>query len=251
MYREILSKRNEQFCKLHDITYISVQNHHEINMAEISNHHYIRFWVIKQAILANKIKDGDIIYHYDADIFIAKLDKCIEPTKSFTYAIDSGNTHIAGLFCMVINDFTRKLIDLYLNLDNINKAQNIMVYDEYTKAERPMWEHDQYMFQHYAGIKRHSWQSHWELPNFGLRSYITPLTVFSLDELKENVEIIPTCWNVTHLVDETGENGKPAIFDINRCEKNEVINRHFAGGQEWRCEDWLKYVKNYDEGIGI
>lgn len=249
IYNTYLSPRNKQFCNLHNIKYISVDNSIKLNLAEIYNHHYIRFWIIKQALDSGKIKDGDIVYHYDADIFIAKLDKCIEPKKSFTYAIDSGNTHIAGMFCMIINDFTRKLIDLYLNIENVEKAKRILVYNEHNKREEPMFAHDQYMFYHYAGIKPHSWESFWDLPHRGFHSCVTPLTEFSIEELEDNIEILPTPWNVTHLVEETGDNGKPNTYDINRCKKEDVINRHFAGGQTWNAEEWTKFVHSYDNEL--
>ena len=54
---------------------------------------------------------------------------------------------------------------------------------------------------------------------------------YSLDELNEHVEVLPTEWNVTELAGESS-----CEFLINKVKKEDVIIRHFAGGQQWRKE---------------
>jgi hypothetical protein len=54
-------------------------------------------------------------------------------------------------------------------------------------------------------------------------------TVYSLDELNEHVQILPTEWNVTQMEGESNTD-----FNINKVRKEDVIIRHYAGGQQWR-----------------
>lgn len=227
-----ISPRNKTFCEKHNYKYIEILNHHSFNFSRAYNHHFYRWWIIKDAIDNNKIVDGDIILHHDADILIVNLDKDITVTKSMTYAIDTANTHIAGLFYLKINPFTRKLIDLYINNTNIERAQHIKVWNENSNQYEIMGAHDQHMFYHYMGIKMHSWKSFYNLPNYGFHSNKTELTCFELDEIIENIEILPTEWNVTV--------GPDNPFFINP--NNHVINRHFAGGQPWVVKQYLNIL---------
>ena len=85
-----------------------------------------------------------------------------------------------------------------------------------------------------AGIKRHSWEPFWNLSNFGWHSSKDTFTLYSLEDLYNNVEILPTIWNVTELEGESN-----CQFNINKTNKEDVIIRHFAGGQPWRKE-WFE-----------
>ena len=57
--------------------------------------------------------------------------------------------------------------------------------------------------------------------------------LYSLEDLYENVEVLPTAWNVTEFEGESS-----CEFLINKTLKQDVIIRHFAGGQQWRKEWW-------------
>ena len=59
----------------------------------------------------------------------------------------------------------------------------------------------------------------------------TEWTEYSLDELHEHVEVLPTEWNVTEM-----EGESDCQFLINKVDEKDVIIRHFAGGQQWRKE---------------
>ena len=72
------------------------------------------------------------------------------------------------------------------------------------------------------------------MPDFGWHSSKDEWTVYSLEELYEHVEVLPTEWNVTELEGESS-----CEFLINKTSKEDVIIRHFAGGQQWRNE-WFK-----------
>ena len=82
-----------------------------------------------------------------------------------------------------------------------------------------------------AGIKRHSDEPFWNLPDYGWHSDKTEWTEYSLDELHEHVEVLPTEWNVTEMEGESN-----CQFLINEVSEKDVIIRHFAGGQQWRKE---------------
>jgi hypothetical protein len=57
------------------------------------------------------------------------------------------------------------------------------------------------------------------------------LYTYKEEELYENVEVFPTERNVTELKRESF-----CEFLINKIPKEDVIIRHFAGGQQWRKE---------------
>ena len=82
-----------------------------------------------------------------------------------------------------------------------------------------------------AGIVPHSEESFWNLPNNGWHSDKTDMTLYSLDELNEHVEVLPTAWNVTEMEGESS-----CQYLINKVNREDVIIRHFAGGQQWRKE---------------
>jgi hypothetical protein len=75
------------------------------------------------------------------------------------------------------------------------------------------------------------------MPNYGWHSDKNQDTVYSLDELYENVETLPTIWNVTEMIGET-----EGTFNINKSNPEDAIIRHFSGGQPWRKE-WLEKNK--------
>ena len=97
---------------------------------------------------------------------------------------------------------------------------------------------DQQMYFVCAGIKIHSWQSYFEQKDLGFHSYVTDFTVFNLDELKQHVQVLPTEWNTTELLEETGNNGIRGRYDINHTTRDKVIMRHFSGNQPWRYQEW-------------
>ena len=77
-------------------------------------------------------------------------------------------------------------------------------------------------------------KSFWKYPNYGWyqRNEFTEL----LDDLHNNVEILPTKWNVTEV------RGESFCTLINKSKYDETIIRHFAGGQKWRTE-WFENEK--------
>ena len=251
-FNNFMAPRNKKYCELHGYRYLET-NPQTAPVTQVftgvpdrDNIMFFRWKMLKDAIDAGKLQDGDIINMFDCDVFIAQPGKKFETTKSFTYAIDSGNTHCMGIFSLKVNDFTRKLINGIVSQERYDALKNYLLYKEDIKQEVPFYACDQHAFYHVAGIKPHSWVSFLDMPNYGFHSCKTKYTLFTLDELLENIEVLGPEWNTTHLVEETGINGVPNTYDIVKTTKEKVINRHFAGGQSWLCNEWQEYSKRYD-----
>jgi hypothetical protein len=245
--------QNKKYCNIHGYRYLqtSIETAPPTQVFEgipaRDNIMFFRWKLLQDAINGGTLRDGDIINMFDCDVYIAQPKQLFETKKSFTYAIDSGNTHCMGIFSLKVNNFTRKLINAIVCQERYNTLKNYPLYKEDIKQEVPFYACDQHAFYHVAGIKPHSWISFLELPNYGFHSCKTEYTLFSLEELLENIEILGPEWNTTHLVEETGNNNKPNIYDIVKTTKDKVINRHFAGGQSWLCKEWEEYSKRYVE----
>jgi hypothetical protein len=95
---------------------------------------------------------------------------------------------------------------------------------------------DQASWYSLAGIIRHSDESFWNLKNYGFHSDVNEDVIYSIEELKNNVSILPTEYNVTEW-----ENESSCEFNINnKIKKENVILRHFAGGQNWNnIKNWI------------
>lgn len=256
LYLKYNSPRIKEFCNLHNFKHIEATPDKlslppiMVNMWNSSDDkRFARWWFCKQAIDSGILNEGDIISYIDCDVFIAKLDQPLQTNKSFSYAIDSGNSHNTGVFSLKINQFTRKLINVILDKERFDKLRHFNVYRENFDSHSPMCDHDQDAYYHAAGIKAHSWVPFSNLPNYGFHSNKNEFTYFELPELLENVEILPVEWNVTQLLEETGENGKRNTYDIVQTTKDKVRLRHFTGGDSsngsnWLFQEWLDYVNN-------
>lgn len=248
IFKEYISPRNKRYCEMHGLKYVEITKNDfqpQIYFPELGpgdNFHFNRWHIFKKLLESGKLQDGDLVYQFDADTFICQMDKIHNPTKSFTYAIDSGNTHCFGFFILKIDAWTRNLVDLLISKERFYKCKDFKIWNEHFNEERTFYHGDQQAYYVNAGIKPHSWQSFYELPNNGLHSKVTEHTIFSLDELLEHVEILPTEWNVTHLYEETGDKltGKPFLYDIVHANPDNVIYRHFAGGQPWLVDEYTK-----------
>ena len=246
MYEQFIRPRFEKYAKMHDLKFVEMNKinfniktlHPEFDIKE--NLHFNRWLLFKELLDNEKVKDGDIIYNIDADIFIKDYNQFFIPERSFTYAIDSANTHCFGFFALKIDDFSRKLIDNIISRDRWLGLRNFEFFNEHDNRTERIHIADQQMYQTCAGIKPHSWTSFFELPNLGFHSYVTEFTVFTLEELQEHVQVLPVEWNTTMLIEETGDptTGQRNRYDINHTTRDKVIMRHFAGGQPWLYQEW-------------
>jgi hypothetical protein len=252
LYSSHIKPRNKLYCNIHNFQYIEANYDNfslpkEIfpTMPSERLPYFARWYVLKKGIEQGIFKDGDTINYHDSDVFIVQLNKTFITNKSYTYAIDSGNTHCTGIWSIKINDFSKRLIEGILSQERYEMLKNYPVVTEYDDSQTTFYINDQHAYYWLAGIKPHSWKSFFELPNNGFHSFKTEHTLFTLDELHNNIELLGPEWNTTHLPEETGDNGKPCWFDIVRTTKDKVINRHFAGGQKWLVEEYLEYSKRY------
>lgn len=188
--------------------------------------------------LINKgfIKNGSIITHIDADMCIKDHSVSLQSNKSFSYAIDSCNTHCMGMYSIFLNDWSYQLLQNILSENRYQKLKDKITIDSMNE-QSSFWNifREQASWYSLAGIQRHSWipficMSHW-----GWHSNADEDTLYSLDELYKNVEILPSCWNVTHLPEEDGNDQ----FFMIPVKNEHVVIRHFAGGRSWRKEYFI------------
>jgi hypothetical protein len=225
-----MSKRNREYCTLHDIIYLEytapIEKYRD-------NYTWLKFTIVRDLINSGFLEDGDILTHIDADMCIVNPNIEYPTIKSFNYSIDSGNTHCMGSYSIIVNSWSKNMIDLILDQSRFDIFKREYVYHERLKFNFNFWDlfREQASWYSLAGIMPHSDKSFWEIDNYGWHSKKTEHTIYSLQELEDNVYILPTEWNVTELVNESS-----CEFNINICDKDSVIIRHFAGGQPWRKE---------------
>jgi hypothetical protein len=232
-FEKYMSPRNKEYSKLHDFEYLEYTDNLEWWRG---NPTWLKFKIVDDLIEENFLKDGDIITHIDADMCIAKLDEPLATKKSFSYSIDSGNTHCMGFYSLKINTWSRELIKLILDEERFNNLKDLKSTHDYFGHYNSFWEEfrEQASWYSLAGIKRHSQKSFFKLPNNGWHSEVDEWTKYSIEELNKHVEILPTSWNVTEMKGESSCN-----FLINKTFYNNVRIRHFAGAQPWRSE-WFE-----------
>ena len=233
-FETYMSPRNKEYCKIHGYEYLEITQGCN-PFREISNkgRNWLKFVFVQEMINSGLLKDGDVINHIDADMVVHKIDHPIPSNKSYTYSIDSGNTHNTGLFSIKVNDWSKRMVDMILDQDRFNSLNDVVSLHEHFGFVNSFW-HDfreQASWYSLCGIKRHSNIPFYNMAHYGWHSAKDDWTVYSIEELYKNVEILPTCWNVTEMPEESG-----CVFNINKVNREDVIIRHFAGGQPWRKE---------------
>jgi hypothetical protein len=229
-FLENMSPRNKQYCLNHGTEYLEI-----LSPVEKWRGHFTwqKFKLVLDKINSGDFKEGDIITHIDADMCIVRPEIPYETSKSFSYSIDSGNTHCMGSYSLKVNEWSINLLKNILSEDRFNLLNDKVSVHERFGFFNSFW-HDfreQASWYSLAGIKRHSDIPFWNMPHFGWHSNLNEHTLYSLENLYTNVEVLPTFWNVTEVKGESsGE------FLINEVRNQDVIIRHFAGGQPWRKE---------------
>lgn len=232
-FNTYMSPRNKQYCDMHGFQYIECKGGLKSYRGNMT---WLKFTLVKDMIDNGTLKDGDVITHLDADMCIAKMNVPFITKKSFSYSIDSGNTHCMGCYSILVNAWSKNMINLILDEERYNALNDVVTVHEAFGHISSFWHEfrEQASWYSLAGIKRHSWEPFWDYPNYGWHSQKDDWTVYSLEELHEHVEVLPSAWNVTELEGESDCN-----FLINKVNKEDVIIRHFAGGQQWRKE-WFE-----------
>lgn len=237
IFDEIISPRNKQYCEKHGFKYVEIRKENNV-VPFRGNLTWNKWSIIKDLLDSGKLKDGDSIIQLDADQYIYNIDIDLISKKSFSYAIDSCNSHCNSLLSFNINPWTRLLINEILSEERWNRLKNVPSFHEGFEGKYDSFFHEfreQAMMYTLFGIKRHSNIPFWDLPHFGWHSHITHDTIFSLESLYQNVEVWPSCYNVTSF-----EGEYEGLFFMNKCRKEDVITRHFAGGQDWKLvKNWI------------
>jgi hypothetical protein len=232
-FEKYMSPRNKEYAKLHNFEYLEYKENLKLIR---DNPTWWKFSIVKDLIDSDVLKENDIITHLDADMCIVKPEYELKSSKSFTYVIDSGNTHCMGCYSMRINEWSKNTIDLILDEDRYQKLLKVDTVHDYFGYTNSFVSdfREQAVWYSLAGIKRHSDIPFWDLKDYGWHSAFNEFTHFSIDDLYKNVEILPTKWNVTEMVGESH-----MLFNINKTHHNDVIIRHFASRQPWRKE-WFQ-----------
>lgn len=229
-FETYMSPRNKEYCKIHGYEYLEYIGPYQ----SFRDHPtWWKFTIVRDLINNGTLKDGDILTHIDADMCIYNLDVSYPTNKSFTYCIDSGNTHCMGSYSIRVNEWSKNMLELVLDDNRYENLKDKITLHEYFGHYDSFWSvfREQASWYSLAGIKRHSNIPFYNLAHYGWHSAKDEWTVYSLEDLYKNVEVLPTCWNVTEMPGESG-----CHFNINNVERKDVIIRHFAGGQPWRKE---------------
>ena len=231
IFEKYISPKNKDYCFRHNLEYLLVDNSVDLPVFR-DNPTWWKFTLLQSAIKNGVLKENDLFVHFDADMVICKPEYEYTTSRSFSYAIDNGNTHCMGNYCMRINDWTVNLVDKILDEDFYQKYKNIKHWQEF--REQAAW-------YSLAGIISHSERSFFYKPFYGFGETIFPNRIdpqYSIKDLMDNVEIKDSRWNTTLL---SGEADNPVAqmlqqYNINKTPAKETIIRHFAGGQPWRKE---------------
>lgn len=216
-FDELTEKNFREYCEVNSIELYLVKDQEK---HRIDRHPTWMSWkIIKDLIDIDYLVDGDKVFSLDADTCIVDMKADFTSNKSFSYAIDSCNTHCMGFYSISIDKWSKRLVENVLDEQMYQKLKSTPIWK--------MW-NDQASVYELFGIKRHSWQPFAEMDNFGWHSAPSPDTKYDIDELKEHVQILPTEYNVTHVAGESYNE----YFIVPTRGKNTIL-RHFAGCPEW------------------
>ena len=229
-YAKHMRPNNKVYCQKHKFEYIEFNGGEEMFRGHPT---WWKFSKVRDFIEDGTLKEGDTLTHIDADMCIKDHRVSLVSNKSFTYAIDSCNTHCMGLYSMNINDWSIQMLNNILSEERFEKYKDLKTIGSMDEV-RSFWEifREQASWYSLAGIQRHSWVPFSLMPHYGWHSSHNEDTVYNLEELYKNVEILDTNWNVTHIPEEDGDDQ----FYMLPTRKEDVIIRHFAGGRKWRQE---------------
>lgn len=226
LYQDHIAPKNKEYCDRHDIEYIEVNHDWEIPNIR-GNITWSKFSLVQDWIKNGFLKDGDSIVNFDADMVIVKPEFEYKTDKSFSYAIDSCNSHCMGNYCININDWSKKLVDDILD-------ENL--YQTHKDTRHWRFFREQAAWYTLAGIDPSSQQSYLDQEDYGFHS--ADKSVYSLEELREHVDVKSPIWDCT-LIENEIDNRRAArirkLF-INKTNPKDTIIRHFSARQPWRKE---------------
>ena len=97
-FDNIVSKRNKEYCKQHNLEYLEITSEYTQFETEFNGIKNFK----QEEIIKEVLNYGDGLIFLDADALIVKKDINLLPPKgkSLAYSIDSGNTHCCGFFSL-------------------------------------------------------------------------------------------------------------------------------------------------------
>ncbi len=226
LYQDYIAPKNKNYCERHNIQYIEINNDWEIPDFR-GNITWMKFYLVQDWIKKGFLKDGDSIINFDADMVIVKPEFEYKTDKSFSYAIDSCNSHCMGNYCININSWSKKLLDDILD-------ENL--YQAHKNTQHWRFFREQAAWYTLAGINPFCQQSYLDQENYGFHS--DDKSVYSLKELREHVDVKLPIWDCTLLENEIDNRRAARIRKsfINKTKPEDTIIRHFSARQPWRKE---------------
>ena len=223
VFEENISPINEAYCKKHGFEYVFIKDTPPLFRG---NPTWWKFTVLREMLQSGRLKDGDVFSHFDADMIIVKDNLPYQTNKSFAYSIDNGNTHCMGNYSITVNEWSRNLVNQILDEERYQKFQN----DEHWINFR-----EQACWYTLCGIPPHSWIPFFDIDNHGWHVREGHEAYYSVEELKQHVEILGPEWNTTLLAEEANDpvSRNLQLYNIVKSKKEDTIIRHFAGGQPW------------------
>lgn len=220
-FENFTSIRNKEFAIEQGYEYIEIKEKQSFRNSGT----WLKLYNVKKLIDSNFLKEGDHITVIDADMCLVDSRYTLTSEKPFTYAIDSCNTHCMGYYSIKICDWSIRFVNELLNEENYLKNSDTHFWK--------MWA-EQSSFYYITGTKQHSDIPFFELPNCGYGLEIRPETVYTPEELLANIEIRSSNYNVTYVFSDIDPiNSMIEQYYINKNEYENVIIRHWAGGQMW------------------
>ena len=225
IFDKFISPSNRRYCNKHGFKYMPILTPPPLFRG---NPTWWKFTIVADMLKNGQLQDGDVLTNFDADMVIMKDDLPYQTTKSFSYAIDNGNTHCMGNYTLNVNPWSRQLIANILDEELWNRNKY-----------KPHWLdfREQAAWYSLCGIIPHSWNPFLSMPDNGFHSsYDQSEIKYSIEELEQHVEVRGPQWNTTLLEEEFDIT--PAhlqIYNITRSKKADTIVRHFAGGQPWQA----------------
>mgnify|MGYP000070219846 FL=1 len=227
-FDKYMSPRNKEYSHHHGFEYIEFRGGEPFYRDHPT---WWKFTKLTDMIKDGTVKEGDTFSHIDADMCIVDGRMPFITNKTFTYSVDSCNTHCMGLYSLKINEWALKMLDLLLDDQRYEELKDKKTIGSMGELSA-FWDifREQASWYSLCGIQRHSWDSFLTMPHYGWHSEINEYTVYDIPELYEHVEVLPPNWNVTEIPEEDGGNQ----FYINPTKKEDTIVRHFAAGRAWR-----------------
>ena len=220
-FENFTSIRNKEFAIEQGYEYIEIKEKQSFRNSGT----WLKLYNVKKLIDSNFLKEGDHITVIDADMCLVDSIYTLTSEKPFTYAIDSCNTHCMGYYSIKICDWSIRFVNELLNEENYLKNSDTHFWK--------MWA-EQSSFYYITGIQQHSDIPFFELPNCGYGLEIRPETVYTPEELLENIEIRNVNYNVTYVFSDIDPiNLGVEKYYINKNEFKNIIIRHWAAGQMW------------------